>query len=181
MLICHNNQIQAEFEFVTLLEKFNTPSLAVDTLVLRTIDQLMPEVRSRDVRIDLDLDHVILDHMPTDVELAVRNLIVNSLQRAGYRSEISITLIDSPGMESPGQWELEVCDFSRTTTEEAWPNTNQVVHGEKIQRTGNYSNSIAAALAAANRCSGTIEAWHCPQGGIAMILIMPKIRHRAVA
>jgi hypothetical protein len=36
-------------------------------------------------------------------------------------------------------------------------------------------------VSAAERCQATIEAWHCPQGGIALILIVPKIKSQAVA
>jgi hypothetical protein len=160
---------------VNSIDKFCTPSKAIDTLVLRTVDQLMPELRSRSIQLDLDLDHVAIDDLSEDIILAVRSLIINAIQWAGPRSELAITLIDSPGIDSPGQWELEVCDVASGELPVGdLLNDNHVLDSERMGHHTHENPSIAAAVRAAARCSGTIEAWHCPQGGIAMILVMPR-------
>ncbi len=160
-------------------------STSIDTLVLRTVDQLMPEVKARGLHLDIDLDHVRLPQLNDDTKLAVHSLIANAIQWAELRSEVSITLIDSPGIDTPGQWELEVCDMSivpEASDEFLLPN-NCVLHAaEEFNPQWHFDKpaltTIAAAVRAAERCCGTIEAWHCPQGGIAMILVMPKSRAR---
>ncbi len=159
-----------------VFEKVNRPSNAIDTLVLRTIDQLMPEIKSRGLNLDLDLDHVSVNPLTEDMILAVRSLIINTIQWAGHRSDIAITLIDSPGMDTPGQWELEVCDLSAHSSPntESWPSANHVLQSHESSSVSPRFPTIASAIHAASRCSGMIEAWHCPQGGIAMILVMPK-------
>ncbi len=169
---------------------FAKPSNAIDTLILRLLDQLHPEISSRQLRIEIDLDHVGLPQLSADIRSAVQGMIVNFIACALDRSVISITLIDSPGMNSPGHWELEVCDMT---------DANQL-NGSLLD--GHFSNcrlpshrtsdrfpapaiklpgNLASAVSAAERCQATIEAWHCPQGGIALILIVPKAKPHAIA
>ena len=169
---------------------FAKPSNAIDTLILRMLDQLHPEITAKQLRIELDLDHVCLQHLSGDMRSAVQGMIVNFIACALDRSEISITLIDSPGMDSPGHWELEICDMTdgnqrvgsmldghfsncRLPSRE----TSDRIPAPVIKLPGN----LAAAVNAAERCQATIEAWHCPQGGIALILIVPKYKSQAVA
>jgi hypothetical protein len=169
---------------------FAKPSNAIDTLILRLLDQLHPEITAKQLRIELDLDHVCLQQLSGDIRAAVQGMFVNFIACALDRSEISITLIDSPGMNSPGHWELEICDMTEANQlnglllDGDFSNcrlpsrgTNERIPAPAIKLPGN----LASAVSAAERCQATIEAWHCPQGGIALILIVPKIKSQAVA
>lgn len=169
-----------------------SPSRSIDTFVLRTLDQLHPEITSKGIALELDLDHVTVPVLHHDLQTAVRGFIVNAIQCVGDHSQLAITLIDSAGFESPGHWELEICDFTSSTgvdqpnsTSRLFPMNqgNQVLDedffGPGVGKT-NWG-TMTQALQAARRCHGSIEAWHCPQGGIAMILVIPRQRVAQIA
>ncbi|MBX3417474.1 MAG: hypothetical protein KF851_07735 [Pirellulaceae bacterium] len=167
----------------SLADYFQFPSQALDTLVLRILDLLHPEIATKQLRIELDLDHVVLSEITADIRNAISGMMFNFVQSAEAGSEIAITLIDSPGIDSPGHWELEICDLSepernaKQLASDSFSNCNlgnlnPISEFSAANRSGNLTKAIESA----RRCHGTIEAWHCPQGGIAMILIVPKAK-----
>lgn len=144
----------------------------VNGLVHSILSELGPEIRARQIELDIDLDSVPLRHQAATISTAIRGLIANSLQSAPHRGQISITLIDSAD-----QWELEVADTSEPELVSAKPALN---HRLKIFSHGS-SPHLQRADRAAFAIGGEIQFWNCPQGGVAFVLVIPKKRMRMVA
>ncbi len=168
-------------------EYFQSSANALNILILRIIDLLHPEISSKQLRIELDLDRVHLSAISADVRTAISGMMFNFIHSAREGSEIAITLIDSPGIETPGHWEFEICDLSEPC-DKRWPSADRFGNCDVTSQTGwntsrraDASSNLSLALSAAKRCGGNVEAWHCPQGGIAMILIVPKTKADLVA
>lgn len=163
-------------------EYFQSSANALDILILRILDLLHPEISSKQLRIELDLDRVCLSTITADVRTAISGMMFNFIHSAREGSDIAITLIDSPGIDTPGHWEFEICDLSEPCDKQ-WPSSDRFGNCDMTSRPGgdtshrsDASSNLSLALAAAKRCGGNVEAWHCPQGGIAMILIVPKTK-----
>ncbi len=144
----------------------------VNTLVQSILSELGPEIRARQIELDIDLDSVPLKHHAATISTAIRGLIANSLQSAPHRGQISITLIDSVD-----QWELEIADTSEPSLAALNPSVN---HRLKIFSHGS-SPHLQRADRAAFAIGGGIQFWNCPQGGVAFVLVIPKKRMRMVA
>lgn len=123
-------------------------------------------MKMRDVVIEADAAPLIADVDVGKVESALENLIEHAAATMPHGGEITVTLIDGNY-----QWELEVADtsnFGAVDPVNARDGLPQIIP-EVIDR------HLVNAHRLAMQQNGQIQTWNCPQGGVANVLIVPKL------
>ncbi|HMP78122.1 MAG TPA: hypothetical protein PKD54_01600 [Pirellulaceae bacterium] len=146
----------------------NTKPNSVKNQLLEIIAQLGPEIRTRQLAIDFDLDEVPVRGNPAQIATAIRHLLSWTIERSPIRGELSITLI-----HSTDHWELELAGwFESSQSDSRTSGSGLTVHRQSAWLSGD--DRLRRAETAAVICGGSVEVWRCPQGGQALVLHVPQ-------
>ena len=147
----------------------NPKSNAIDVslLVQQVLKKLHPEIETRDVSVETDLADLVATCQPETVQATIQSLVRHALGAMPDGGEISVTLIDGNC-----QWELEIADSSNG---EDWHSYG--IEGGDLPTI--VADELDAHMTAAHQLAmsqgGQIQTWNCPQGGIANVLVIPKL------
>ena len=142
-------------------------AIEVSLLVQQVLQKMHPEMETRNVSVETDLSDDISTHQPETIRSTIRSLVRQALSVMPDGGELSVTLVDGNF-----QWELEVADSSNG---ENW----HAVDRENCDLPAIVSHELSAHMSAAHQLAmsqgGQIQTWNCPQGGVANVLVIPKL------
>ena len=119
--------------------------------------------QTNSIRLELDIEDVDTPFSCDTIKTAAASLLEHAIESLPDGGEIEVTLINSEY-----QWELEVahCESKETETPETV--------GLKIYTESEHQMRLEAASLT---LGGSVQTWKCPLGGLAHVLIVPKLEN----